>query len=221
VLSQPSKISLILHDIEARFKLALLQANPVYKIERLEVSPTSDRNYFRAYAALKNSRHPYQGDGTAEGLSSLSAQLRACAEAYEKICLAEFQNGAKSPIDTTLPYAFGVGWSASSARRRAWAEYYERLNLDDPRGTFAESIATPSGTVHICKLKHESLVGTGYGLSKRQAWDSALRSALRKKDLPSKSALFMPPNDAPEAIDLTPQQDSWLRCAAVFHPNKR
>ncbi len=161
--------------------------------------------------------------GMAEGHLKKLAQLRALAEAYERLCRDQFEKASQRTVNRAYPFGLGVGMRKRSAQLRAYGEYWERRGhsraplLEDGQQVI-ESIKTPVGTIWVCFSKGtDGILGSGYGQESAQAEDSALRSMRRKKDFPQNQVEFKVPNDTPQLIRITPVRDAWLECYLVGH----
>ncbi len=202
-----------------RFKLQLLRGLKRYTIGQPDYECLSADRLFRCRIRIRDEKFSLAFEGMAEGSTKAVAKLLALAEAYERMCLNQYQVEKSCRIRTDLPYGLGVGLRKNSAFRRSWGEFYERLILGNASpGSPARSLVreTRLGKVFLYSLTSTSgQIGTGYGLSKRQAISSAQRSAIRKRDLHLQQTRFLVADGEPKSILITPAKQAWLECHLV------
>lgn len=158
--------------------------------------------------------------GMAEARGAGLARVRAAAEAYEKCCFEAFLSLGGFRLDRARPYGLAAAGSAAKARRLAFGEYWERRRVAE-LGARAEDVDgeprfaahdSGRGVVHTCLVGEAGRLGSGYGLSARDALDSARRSLLRKVDFALAPHVFTPPTsgEMPREARLTPDRGAWL-----------
>ena len=176
-------------------------------------------DHFRCMIELRDSRENRTAQGMAEGKTRNAAILRALAEAYERLCLP----GA---LSKTFPFGSGVALTRKTALCRATGEYFERLWLNDAAivdairaGEAWTKAAVFSGFRAWACIRRDAtgMTGSGYGLSRAEALDSAERSLIRKRAYPQEDPRFQMPSNQPRIICCTPKEGAWLECWLIGH----
>ena len=158
--------------------------------------------------------------GASEWATVLGAKLRAFAEAYERLSSALLIERTGFSRVESRPFGYGVGWTVSSAQRRAIAEHFERSQSAELHRLARASPMFPiilsahvEGNVIFCAslADEKETVGTGYGTSRTTAEFSALRSLRRIQDHGSASKDFLHAPLSPKIVRLTPgKTEKWL-----------
>lgn len=183
------------------------------------------KNYFRDQTGYFQCKATYKLDtnifhvGFAEGKKVIQAELRAIAEAYERCCYAANFSSVERGEILKYPHGIGCGITYKRAARRAFGEYYERMYyrcFDHSNNAPLTSFDTKYGKIWISRNVFESSMGTGYGFNKFQAFDSAKRSAIRRKNLGQPQLeIFKSTNCPLKVYNLTPTKNQWIHCVMV------
>ena len=213
---------LFLRNAESWLKYQLFRGLGRFRVISYGSKEIANTGFVRAYFKISDTALNAEYEGMAEGESECISRVRALAEAYERACLEEFQKLNSVTLDRRFPYGLGVGLRSSTAIRRAYGEYWERKRFHADPNTrnwgdhLAETIDTEYGPVFIARVRsEESQVGTGYGLSAREAENSAIRSSLRKVDYPQEHRTFASDFAHPTLQKITISKNPWLECYLV------
>lgn len=208
-------INNLLKRMEAIYIVARMVFSTRYSIQ-YSITKTQDRLFpYRVYSKLVWRNHSQSTIGVAEADSILIGLMLSFCESYERFCVDNFQ----LLFQNKTLFGTGVGITSNHARRRAWGEYYERELISSTKFNFTEKsilrqFGIEVGKVHVCLIRDSK--GSGYGLTQKEAIQSARRSELRKQIFISDmSQLESLKGSQPKEVEIT-FPGHWLKCYIVF-----